>query len=654
MTFRLKPIAAALAASAALGFAQGSFAQIVLPPSQPITFDPTGKGSTAGIVISTFDWAPSSLLTMSGPCPSDSSGALIPCVNAMPVKELVEPSYLKSITHAALQGGQDPNGNAVSLPGLNTSFEITFVAGACVRAQPVESVLTVPKTLLFTLNPSGGCTVDGKDALHPNLDASGQFFEIWYDDLTDGTGTIADSLSGTGYRDGKLILSGNITQLDGQLSIITAPSGFPIVEQFDQFPPTNDWGNDTTLKENGSVTTAAMITGLDKKFFTRGLDVDSFLKFTGETKAGFQSTNPSKKFYSGGQPTPPVQVGTMAVLPPDHVADIGSDGLNDGTVATVDNDGKNTVQQADANQSFVPIERPSACRVTGGGNDTSGLIATLDGSRPTGYDGTKSNDKLTPTKLLRYKGKKTAAVTDYYYYTFGGQAGANTALLPQPKGQWEHNNHSSPTGLKFAFHGGKNAPDGTQIDEIRCTDPGWCVQARPAPDKQIDFTGIGTFSNLSGLPALNPDGTLKEGSDGVIFEGIQKVIPEPTTGQPGQPVPSYHWFQVHIEDLGEPGSQKGLSDLDDSTKCPQQGSGNNPFANPAVTNKLANCDCRDFYRLTIYKGVVPAVDSSTGKVVLDGNGDIPGIDKTNKIYEVYGYIEGGNFQIHPLTGFDLH
>jgi len=29
------------------------------------------------------------------------------------------------------------------------------------------------------------------------------------------------------------------------------------------------------------------------------------------------------------------------------------------------------------------------------------------------------------------------------------------------------------------------------------------------------------------------------------------------------------------------------------------------------------------------------------------------VNMSDKIYEVWGYLNGGNFQIHPLTGFDL-
>jgi hypothetical protein len=47
--------------------------------------------------------------------------------------------------------------------------------------------------------------------------------------------------------------------------------------------------------------------------------------------------------------------------------------------------------------------------------------------------------------------------------------------------------------------------------------------------------------------------------------------------------------------------------------------------------EFADCDCPDYYRITIWAGPT---------------------DASEIIYEASGYIRGGNFQIHPLTGYD--
>jgi len=178
-------------------------------------------------------------------------------------------------------------------------------------------------------------------------------------------------------------------------------------------------------------------------------------------------------------------------------------------------------------------------------------------------------------------------------YTFGGQAGANSALEPEPEGEWEHNQHDGPDG-SFAFHGGgHNPPDGTHIDRIECSDPGYCDPARKAPAHQLDFWGVGQFDSVKDLPAtMSQYVTVHE---------------------------SLHWFEVNIDDAGEPGK---ATDAD----CPEDGfglHGSVPFV---------NCDCGDFYRITIHATTNP---------------------QSTVIYTVHGYFTG-NFQIHPLTGYDLH
>ncbi len=215
------------------------------------------------------------------------------------------------------------------------------------------------------------------------------------------------------------------------------------------------------------------------------------------------------------------------------------------------------------------------CRMTGGGHDT--------------YDG--------------------------HRYTFGGQAGAPTAAQPQPRGEWTHHEQRGPGRQGFIFHAGtSSAPEGTEIDLITCSDPGWCMQARPAPAKQLDFEGVGTFKNLRNATA-----------------DLAGVVPGET----------YHWFEVHVEDLGEPGStarqasaarrgaarstgRHAAGQDDVGPECPAEGS----------AGGLANCGCPDFYHITIYAGVEAGAD----------------LNKTDVIYEVYGYLDGGNLQLHPPVG----
>lgn len=122
---------------------------------------------------------------------------------------------------------------------------------------------------------------------------------------------------------------------------------------------------------------------------------------------------------------------------------------------------------------------------------------------------------------------------------------------------------------------------------------------------------------------------------------------------------TFHWFEVNIDDMGEPG--KSNAGAPNSETCPGRGFGEksagpfvpDPVLQPNTTVNLpdaplGNCDCPDFYRITIYKGVL----SNEVTFLPNGKIDPNSLDRTTVIYESFGYIDGGNLQIHPPTGFD--
>lgn len=260
-----------------------------------------------------------------------------------------------------------------------------------------------------------------------------------------------------------------------------------------------------------------------------------------------------------------------------------------------------------------------SCRMTGGGCDTSG-----------NWDHTLANGQM-----VHNTAHNLPPTIDRY--TFGGQAGAPTAAQPQPSGHWEHHQQLGPSG-SFDFGGGDGNVTGTRMVEIRCSDPGACVQASAnAPNKELDFDAIGTFQHL---------GT---GQSAPAF-----LISNPNVVVDSKKGVTYHWFQVNVDDLGEPGGNN--TGTMDPTQCPARGFGENsagPYTNPTtgVTTILpfapvGNCNCPDFYRIKIYNGV----SADNVKLLPDGRIDPNSLDKTTVIYEVFGYIDGGNLQLHPPTG----
>ena len=298
------------------------------------------------------------------------------------------------------------------------------------------------------------------------------------------------------------------------------------------------------------------------------------------------------------------------------------------TIVATANLGAGSVQSFNSSVSVNLLDEPLACRFTGGGVDTD-----------FNWDHTLESGEM----IKNGAGNLPAGIDRYQ---FGGQVGARTASQPQPSGEWQHHQQMGPSG-SFSFHGGtSSAADGTRIVDVRCSDSGFCFPARPAPAKQLDFDGIGTFSNLG------------KGKSAPVFDvSNPNVIPEPS-GKKDKPF-TFHWFEVNIDDLGEPGKLNNGSP--NSAICPGRGFGEksagpftpDPVSDPGTVvilpeTELANCDCPDFYRITIYKGVL----STEVSYLDDGRINPETLNKSTVIYESYGYIDGGNLQIHPPTGFD--
>lgn len=235
------------------------------------------------------------------------------------------------------------------------------------------------------------------------------------------------------------------------------------------------------------------------------------------------------------------------------------------------------VLKADANSEFSAVEvGEEGCRMTGGGVDGKG--------------------EIVPGKLA------TAITTGGNRYTFGGQIGAPTASQPQPFGEWTHHQQNGPAG-DFVLHlGTASAPAETKVVAVTCRDPFNCNPARPAPFKQLDFTGIGAFKNVRNGPLKN-DPSVVPGNGGTL-----------------------HFVRVHFEDLGEPGAGGKQVGNEETCKAlhPIGALVGDPATDPNAA--LICTNCADVYTIEIHKTSDPASDV---------------------IYSVGGFIDGGNIQLHP-------
>lgn len=384
-----------------------------------------------------------------------------------------------------------------------------------------------------------------------SLDATGStnYFEIYHDPLRN-----ADELSGTGFSNGTLILAGTVSALSASFSTFSIT---PV--PLDQFV-TNNYPGVQTGEGVGGGQIAVDVVFADPAFFPDPDQQPKTLVFNTSQVLPYRQVDPSANFTSApaGGAMVPAQVGAV-----NGSADFG---------------GLDVIFQADANMSMTLAEIiKGACRMTGGGVTVDGEITfgETDDANAAANDG---SDR----------------------YTFGGQIGAPTASDPQPRGEWTHHQFQGSSG-DFVFRvGTASAPKDTFVAEVTCSDPGFCQPARPAPFKQLDWNGIGSFRNAKG--------------------SIASKVNAENDKTPGY---SLHYVRVHIEDLGEPGPGGKQPKSGDCPHIIGEIVGD-PATDPNA--ELICRACADVYQIEI-------------RATTDPNSPV--------IYEVGGYIDAGNLQIHP-------
>jgi hypothetical protein len=305
---------------------------------------------------------------------------------------------------------------------------------------------------------------------------------------------------------------------------------------------------------------------------------------------------------------------------------------------------------------FICEEVPQGCRMTGGHNV---MVTKKEGGDPQ-YDDIPSGTKYTtggqigapdeagcaeyPAKGKCVDGVCTGGWNAGLACVDNGecpnQGGRNSG---RPWGNWQHNHHSGPDdgfilGGSFSFHSGTAAaPDEAFIKSIICADEGWCVQARPAPTKQIFWEGTGVFHNLKrkkGQSAPEVPVFANCGDDQpIVYNKRDKG--------------TVHYYRAHVGDFGEPGGrhQKPADD------CPwfnetgvsidncELADGYDPLLPVSVNDKFTEAhplctahdcvECPDWYEIEIHCTDDPASDIA---------------------YKVAHFIRQGNFQIHPPVG----
>ncbi len=308
----------------------------------------------------------------------------------------------------------------------------------------------------------------------------------------------------------------------------------------------------------------------------------------------------------------------------------------------------------------VACTTPMACRMTGGQNYFAG--SPTDTTLPSGLSYTVGGQIGAPTdagcRAFPQKGKCVNGLCTGGLN--GGKACTTNTDCPAdagkgsttgPWGDWEHNHHSGPddsgsvTGGSFAFHSGTAAaPDAAFIHSIICADEGWCVQARPAPNKQIYWDGTGVFHNIKGKKGEN--------LPLAVFNACA-VQPVPWSDKTGGTIV---YYKAHVGDFGEPAGTKqnpasNCSWVDGTAELGDMGTADNcqlvgtvdllngtkdekftalhPLCLAQDCKETTGGGCPDWYEIEIHCTADPASPIA---------------------YTVAHFITDGNFQLHPSVG----
>jgi len=334
------------AAALASTFALPAFA------SDLIGFDADGSGGLESEQqILTLDWAPGSALA------NDAVGDIGP-----------EGEFV-TYAHGELGIIADDNGSLGVPNGMGSSYEITFISGFFETATFLSQTDASDTGDDFEGDGTTGTvgetynilTFQQTVSLSEGSDQSVNFFEIYYDDLSDAGTTDANALSGLGYGDGLLILSGDVSAVSGEFSTtftfvdVDGDGEYDIGETLITVDLDNA-GGDSWADQQTVVGTGATDIEVDVGYYHEDFFLDNIsslvadLFFNTSNILPFQQVNPSNSFDDGAG-------GTF---------NTGDDSLSLGDINGFT--GPDFLFQADANNSFVKtrtVPEPGAMMLFG-------------------------------------------------------------------------------------------------------------------------------------------------------------------------------------------------------------------------------------------------------------------------------------------------
>ncbi len=234
-----------------------------------VSIDPDGAGALSAVNVDVLDWTVGNALVtpVSGNVQNPTVGDIF-----------------QTYAHARL-ASFNYQGNPVA--GLFGNSEWTYVTGF------QEQVVAVSGT------PGTG------SATFQTIAGGNNFFQIWYSNTA---GTVSSNLTGQGFQNGTLILSGfvnpwvagdpnNTGQTSFTANTPVGPNGLQVVP-LDQFG-TNNYPTIDTITGQGGGRLGITITYLDSLFFPGSLPSTITMDFDTQLNLPYSQTDPSACFWNG-------------------------------------------------------------------------------------------------------------------------------------------------------------------------------------------------------------------------------------------------------------------------------------------------------------------------------------------------------------------
>ena len=294
--------------------------------ADPFTFDPDGGGGAATAQsTNTFDYQPGNALAVGG---QTSVASFISTGTG---------TTFSTLFQARLGSILSPTNADITPASLNNTFEITIVS----RFQETTNFATTAAGGIasFTLVPGGV-----------------NFIEVYFDPTPD-----ANSLAGTGFNDGTLIMSGTVTAANSNFQVTSTTP-----QNLDAFGGTDNYPAIDSVTGNGSTQLQGSVNFVDPAFFTQGLAAFALTLFNTSQVLPFNEVDPSAMFVFASGGAAPVTAGAGT-----GVGSLGTvNGCFLGTTCGGGSGGPDVQFQTDANQTFrlqQKIPEPSSLLLFGSG-----------------------------------------------------------------------------------------------------------------------------------------------------------------------------------------------------------------------------------------------------------------------------------------------